>query len=142
MKIKILKPENVNSIIEKQFSELYRQLSPYKKIEHLRKILDEKKPISIVYCENNEKIIGIAAMCNFHVISGNKGWIEDVIVDTEMRGKGVGQRLVDKFLEVAKQKELSEVLLFTANHQFAAISLYKKLGFNQKDSQIYQLNFK
>ncbi|MFM8744529.1 MAG: N-acetyltransferase family protein, partial [Cytophagales bacterium] len=87
--------------------------------------------------EVNYEIVGIATMCNYRVISGNKGWIEDVVVDAAARGKGVGLKMVEKLIEIAKEKGLSEVLLFTEQHRAAAISLYGKLGFTAKDSQIY-----
>lgn len=81
-------------------------------------------------------------MGNYQVISGNKGWIEDVVVDEKVRGRGIGKKLIEKLLSVAKDRELSEVLLFTAHHRLAAINLYKKLGFKQKNSHLYIIELK
>jgi phosphinothricin acetyltransferase len=140
MTIEILKQSDVDEDFQKQVSELMVQLLPDKKQIELRKLLEEKNQITIVYCRENEKIVGIASMCNYVVISGNKGWIEDVVVDTKARGKGVGQKLIEKLLEVAETLQLSEVLLFTADHRTAAIKLYTKLGFKQKNSRVYILD--
>jgi phosphinothricin acetyltransferase len=139
MTIDILKQGDLNEGLQNQVSELVKQLLPNKKQIELSKIIEEKNQITVAYCKDNEKIIGIASMCTYVVISGNKGWIEDVIVDTKARGKGIGQKLIEKLLEVAETMELSEVLLFTADHRTAAISLYTKLGFKQKNSRVYIL---
>ena len=87
--------------------------------------------------KGNNKIIGIALMCNYKVISGNKGWIEDVVVDSASRGKGIGRKLINLLVEVGEKKELSEILLFTEDHRLAAINLYSSVGFKLKDSKIY-----
>ena len=51
-------------------------------------------------------------MATYKVISGYKGMIEDVVVHTEYRGKGIGKKLMLKLLEEAKKLELTDVLLF------------------------------
>jgi phosphinothricin acetyltransferase len=76
-------------------------------------------------------------MCTYKVISGNKGWIEDVVVDSTSRGKGIGRKLINLLVEVGEEKELSEILLFTEDHRLAALNLYSSVGFKLKDSKIY-----
>jgi phosphinothricin acetyltransferase len=137
MKTAILDKNNLNIDIKEQVSELFRQLSPNKIQLDLEEILNEKNQITIAYCENNNKIIGIALMCTYKVISGNKGWIEDVVVDSASRGKGVGRKLINLLVQVGKEKELSEILLFTEDHRLAAINLYSSIGFKLKGSKIY-----
>ena len=139
MKIDILKKEDVNSNVQNQVSELFEQLGPGLKQIELHDVLESNNKITLAYCIENDKIIGIASMCTYKVVSGSKGWIEDVVVDRNARGKGVGRKLLGKLLEIAKQKELSEVLLFTEDHRIPAINLYESLGFKQKESQIYTL---
>lgn len=142
MKVSILKKGDLNAIVQNQVSELFRQLSPDKRQIELHKILESKNQITIAYCTENNKIIGIASMGNYKVLSGSKGWIEDVVVDKNARGKGIGRKLMEKLLEIARQKELSEVLLFTEDHRFPAINLYNKLDFQQKESLIFMLKMK
>src|SRR6187402_3690083 len=103
MKIEILKKEAINSDFKTQISELFKQLSPNKRQIELSEILKKKNPITLAYCIENDTIIGIAAMCTYKVISGSKGWIEDVVVDENSRGKSVGQKLIKKLLETAKE---------------------------------------
>jgi ribosomal protein S18 acetylase RimI-like enzyme len=137
MKTAILDKNDLNIDIKEQVSALFRQLSPNKNPMDLEEILNEKNQITVAYCEDNNKIIGIALMCTYKVISGNKGWIEDVVVDAASRGKGIGRKLINLLIEVGEEKELSEILLFTEDHRLAAINLYSSVGFKLKDSKIY-----
>ena len=60
MKVAILDKNDINIDIKEQVSELFRQLSPNKIQLDLEEILNEKNQISVAYCEDNNKIIGIA----------------------------------------------------------------------------------
>ncbi len=137
MKTAILNKNDLDKEIKEQVSALFRQLSPNKIQLDLEEILNEKNPITVAYCEENNKIIGIALMCTYKVISGNKGWIEDVVVDSASRGKGIGRKLINLLVEVGEEKKLSEILLFTEDHRLVAINLYSSVGFKLKDSKIY-----
>ncbi|MEX0289048.1 MAG: GNAT family N-acetyltransferase [Flavobacteriaceae bacterium] len=139
MKIGILKKADITPAVQDQVSALFQQLSPGKKEVSLKKIFERESQITLAYCKNAGRIIGIALMVNYSVISGKKAWIEDVVVDVTARGKGVGRKLMMKLLEVAREKSLSEVLLFTEDHRKSAIHLYQSLGFKLKDSKIYIL---
>jgi phosphinothricin acetyltransferase len=137
MKIDILKKTDINPTVEKQVSELFEQLGGNKKQVDLTDVLDEKNQITLAYCKDNDEIVGIALMCNYNVISGRKGWIEDVVVNSKYRGKGIGRKLMHKLLAVGNERDLSEILLFTEDHRTPAINLYSDLSFKVKDSRIY-----
>jgi phosphinothricin acetyltransferase len=139
MKISILHQKSITPGIEQEISELFKELSANKRQIELDKILRKENQITFAYCEANGKIVGIASMCTYQVISGNKGWIEDVVVHTGTRGKGIGRSLIEKLIGVAKEKNVSEMLLFTEDHRIPAINLYSKLGFKPSNSRIYSL---
>jgi ribosomal protein S18 acetylase RimI-like enzyme len=142
MKIDILKKNQINPIIQNQISELFKQLGENKNQISLTELLDGKNQISLVYCSDKDEIIGIALMCTYKVISGKKGWIEDVVVSSGHRGKGIGRKMMNKLLEIGSEKELSEILLFTEDHRTPAINLYSDLGFKCKESRIYTRKIK
>jgi len=142
MKIDILKKSDLNATVQNQISNLFRQLSEDKTQVGLNELLDNKNQITIAYCVDNEEIIGIALMCSYKVISGRKAWIEDVVVNLNSRGKGIGRKLINKLLEVGKEKNLTEILLFTEEHRTLAIKLYTDLGFKIKGSKMYTLKIK
>ena len=142
MRIDLLKKTDINPRVQRQVSDLFQQLGGNKKQIDLTEVLDEKNQVTLAYCLDNAEIIGIALMCTYTVISGNKGWIEDVVVHSNARGKGIGRKLMNTLIEVGKQQHLSEILLFTEDHRKPAIQLYSSLGFKIKDSRIYSLQLK
>ncbi|MCW5517467.1 GNAT family N-acetyltransferase [Muriicola sp. Z0-33] len=141
MKIDILIKSDLNPTRQEQISTLFEQLGGTKTQIDLKEVLDDKNQITLAYCEEKDAIVGIASMCIYKVISGRKGWIEDVVVDSQSRGKGIGRKLINKLLEVGKEQHLSEILLFTEDHRKAAIHLYSDLGFKLKNSKIYSLKW-
>nr|WP_299386897.1 GNAT family N-acetyltransferase [Allomuricauda sp.] len=138
MNITTLNPTDYSPEIEAQLIQLFRQLNPDLKLNPLAKILEKKDQLSLVYCQEGDRIIGMASMCTYHVLSGSKGMVEDVVVDINARGKGLGRQLMEKLLDIAQQKGLAEVLLFTGNHRQSAIHLYTKLGFVKSESGLYR----
>jgi ribosomal protein S18 acetylase RimI-like enzyme len=55
-------------------------------------------------------------------------------VNSDSRGKEIGRKLMNELLEVGKEKNLSEILLFTEDHRTPAINLYSNLSFKVKKS--------
>ncbi len=139
MKIDILKDGDLKSDFQDQISNLFKQLGGDKSQINLNEVLEKTNPITLAYCEFNNEIVGIASMCTYKVISGRKGWIEDVVVSSHYRGKGIGRKLMEKLLEEGKKRNLTEILLFTEDHRIPAIKLYEDLGFKLKESRIYTL---
>lgn len=139
MKIDILKIQDLTLRRETLISNLFKQLGGEKEQINLKEVLEEENRITLAYCEANNEVIGIASMCTYKVISGKKGWIEDVVVDERYRGQGIGRKLMEKLLAEGKKKDLTEILLFTEDYRIPAIQLYSDLGFKLKDSRIYTL---
>jgi phosphinothricin acetyltransferase len=121
-----------------RISELFGQLSSRKQLD-LESILDPRNSLTLAVIRNDGEIIGMASMCTYQVISGFKGWIEDVVVDNRYRGKGYGKLLIEYLIRKGKKKGLSEILLFTEESKEAAIGLYSGLGFMEKHSRLYFL---
>ncbi len=141
MTIKQLTPEDLTADVENQMVNLFKQLNPDLQLNPLAKIMAKPDQLSLVYCQEGDQIIGMAAMCSYHVLSGSKGMVEDVVVDSAYRGQGLGRKLMEQLLHIAEQKGLTEVLLFSGNHRQSAIRLYTKLGFVKSESGLYRLRF-
>jgi len=74
--------------------------------------------------------------------TGRKAWIEDVVVDELYRGQGVGKALTLFAIQYAKEEQ-AEVLMLTSNHtRINANKLYKKVGFETKDTNVYRMILK
>ena len=134
--IRFLSKENITSDIANDATSLFAQLS--KRIGLPINELIENKDLFIAgYFENN-KLIGMASMIVYKVISGYKGWIEDVVVDKNQRGKKIGEQLIEKLIEKGQELNLTEILVFTEIEKTPAIGLYQKVGFKDKGAVLFQ----
>ena len=64
----------------------------------LKRVLEDGKNIIIVLCKEKDSIIGIAMLATYIVISGYKDIIEDVVVDTTQRGRGISHKLMETLI--------------------------------------------
>jgi ribosomal protein S18 acetylase RimI-like enzyme len=63
------------------------------------------------------------------------GFIYDIFVEKEFRGKGVGRTLLEKAESFCREKGYSRILLMVSVNNEAAAKLYDKMGF--KTEQVY-----
>lgn len=105
--------------------------------EYLQSILDNEGVYLFIAKENN-KIYGTITLATYKIPTGLKGWIEDVVVDEEARGKGVGKLLVTHVLDFSRAIGLKCVDLTSRSSREAANVLYKKIGFLKRETNVYR----
>lgn len=137
--IKKLVPSEFNEQTSEQIRALFEQLNASITQLDAIKVAAMDETVFVV-CQYQDKIVGMALMATYKVVSGYKGMIEDVVVNEQYRGKGIGKRLIQALLQEADVLNLNEILLFSGHHRKAAISLYTSLGFILKDSGLYRLS--
>jgi len=94
---------------------------------------------AVFIAEEDGEIVGMMTFVTYRIPSGLKAWIEDVAVDTSKQGKGIGNALIERAIEYAKQLNISKVDLTTAPFRVAANALYQKLGFVKRETNVYRL---
>lgn len=139
MNLTLLKKETLTPSIENQIIELFNTLNSEINQRGIEEVLSQGNEFICACCWKNEKLVGMASLATYKVISGYKGMVEDVVVSSTMRGKGIGRKLMEKLISEAAGLKLSEILLFSGHHRKPAISLYESLGFNLKNSGMYTL---
>ncbi len=93
----------------------------------------------LLVAKENDDIIGTLTLVFYWVPSGVKTWIEDVIVSDKARGKGVATALMWHALGLAREKGAEKVDLSSRPWREAANSLYLKMGFEKRDTNMYRL---
>jgi len=110
-------------------------------------VLTEEKFKSILRSEGTHffvaesdtgKIIGILSAVVYHIPTGTKFWIEDVVVDYEFRGKGIGKALMIKAMDLARTQGAKAVDLTSRPSRAAANRLYQELGFKLRETNVYR----
>ena len=91
---------------------------------------------------HNDTITGMITLCEYSCPTGRKVWIEDVVIDRELRGKGLGQQLVEFAINYVKENLSPCSLMLTSRpSRIAANELYRKSGFEQRQTNVYKMNF-
>ncbi|MGH9088674.1 MAG: GNAT family N-acetyltransferase [Acidimicrobiales bacterium] len=83
-------------------------------------------------------IVGSLTLAVFHVPTGTRAWIEDVVVDGAIRGAGAGAALVGAAIELAAAEDARTVDLTSRPDREAANRLYRRLGFEQRATNVYR----
>lgn len=108
----------------------------YGHMETLKLLLDsimpEKYFISLL--ENNEVVA-----CGLGVIEKGYIGIYDVVVDSALRGKGYGEKLMLDLLELGRRRGVEFSYLQVVARNIPAVHLYAKLGYKEKYKYWYRV---
>ncbi|HEX8771483.1 MAG TPA: GNAT family N-acetyltransferase [Acidimicrobiales bacterium] len=97
-----------------------------------------ESPATVVFVARAEQIVGSLTLVLFRIPTGVRAWIEDVVVDESVRGQGVGEALGREALRRAMAAGARTVDLTSRPSREAANRLYRRLGFQQRDTNVYR----
>ena len=83
--------------------------------------------------------VGTLTLVAFRIPTGVGAWIEDVVVDERARRRGVGEALIRSAIELAEQSGARHLNLTSRPDREAANRLYRRLGFDQRETNVYRL---
>jgi ribosomal protein S18 acetylase RimI-like enzyme len=90
--------------------------------------------------ERDGAIVGMLTLVTFRLPTGVRAWIEDVVVDTGSRGRGVGEALTQAAIELAADRGAQTVDLTSRPSREAANRLYRRMGFEQRETNVYRFS--
>jgi GNAT superfamily N-acetyltransferase len=107
--------------------------------EALHALLDDSASSLLVAREPDVDgpIVGIGCVTCYHVPTGVRAIIEDVVVDETVRGRGIGQGLIEHLLEIARDRGARGVSLTSNPRRVAANRLYLRMGFALRQTNSY-----
>jgi ribosomal protein S18 acetylase RimI-like enzyme len=82
--------------------------------------------------------VGMLTLASFQIPTGVRAWIEDVVVDDSVRGKGVASSLVQAALNLAEELGARTVDLTSRPGREAANRLYQRMGFAVRETNVYR----
>ena len=140
MSIKIEIAASVNSELIEAFQRLTPQLSssnsgPTK--DQLEAIVSSCAS-TLLIARFEDRIVGSLTLVTFPIPTGIRAWIEDVVVDSDARGKGIGEALNVFALAEAKRQGAITVDLTSRPSREAANRLYQRLGFKARETNVYR----
>src|SRR6187401_3126275 len=132
--IVVAKAAEVNGELLEAMAALVPQLSPRAAIpsaSQLQTLLDSDSTTLLLARDlaNGNRIVGMLTLAVFQIPTGARAWIEDVVVDKDSRGRGIGKQLTRSALELALNKDVRTVDLTSRPARKDANALYKGMGF-------------
>ena len=141
--IEVAVASSVDDELVAAFSRLIPQLSRSAAVptpDLIRKIVEAQASTLLVArdCHDNGRIVGMLTLVVFRIPTGVRAWIEDVVVDEAVRGRGVGEALSQEAVRRAVGLGARTVELTSRPSREAVNRLYQRLGFVLRDSNVYR----
>lgn len=96
----------------------------------------------LFFAREGETPAGMLTVGYYKSPTGTKAWIEDVVVDTAFRGRGIGKALVEHAIHFATSCG-ADILMLTSNpSRTAANRLYRCMQFERKETNVYRMKLK
>lgn len=114
------------------------QQTPEKVLVTIEQMAAEKEYFRCLVAENSQKeIIGIASyFFAYYTWVGKSLYLDDLVVMQSYRGQGVGAKLLDAIINIAKQENCKRVRWLVSDWNHSAIEFYKKRGV-EMDTESY-----
>ena len=121
-----------------QWEKLYRGYADFYKVEMNDKILqtlwnwlhDKNHEVDGIVYEVDDKIVAFAHYRRMPspLRGQNIGFLDDIFVEPEYRGKKIGEKLINKIKEISKSKGWNLVRWITRDDNIRAKSLYSRVS--------------
>ena len=129
-----------NEEVVRAVQRLYPQLTSgtVPDAEAVARVVDRGAFVLLARCDG--KIVGMATLVVAAALSGTTAHIEDVVVDAEYRGRGIGERLMRELISRAQAERANAMALTSHPSREAANRLYERLGFELGGTNYYSLD--
>jgi ribosomal protein S18 acetylase RimI-like enzyme len=94
--------------------------------------------VTLLIAKDGETVVGTLTLVTFPIPTGLRAWIEDVVVDEDARGLGVGVALTTAAIDLAKSMGVKSIDLTSRPSREAANAMYVKTGFVKRETNVYR----
>ena len=112
--------------------------NPPPSLDAVKAMLAHQAVTQFVARDGSGAIVGVSTLAVFPIPTGSRAWIEDVIVDEAHAGQGIGRLLTEAMIDRARQLGCVTVDLTSRPSREAANHLYRKVGFEQRATNVYR----
>jgi ribosomal protein S18 acetylase RimI-like enzyme len=89
--------------------------------------------------ERDGRVVGIVTLCVFRTLTGPKAYLDHLVVAPDCRRRGIGRALMEFAIEEARAAGASRIDLTANTEKQAGRSLYRALGFQERDTASFRL---
>lgn len=107
-------------------------------LESLAGLIASPASTLFVAREDQAAIVGMLTLTICPIPTGARATIEDVVVLDTHRGQGIARQLVESALAFGRAKGAGSIDLTSKPSRMAANQLYRKLGFQPRETNVYR----
>jgi ribosomal protein S18 acetylase RimI-like enzyme len=137
--MKVERVTEADEALAEAVGRLVPQLSPTRPPAGLAELVEltGTPGTNLIVARDGHAVLGMLTLIVYRVPTGIRAWIHDVVVDESARGRGVGEALAREALRLAGDAGAISVELTTRQEREAANRLYRRLGFEQRRTNVY-----
>src|SRR5215471_7822212 len=129
--------------LQAALARLLPQLNPTLPVpdtERLERLLADPD-VTLLVARDGDEIVGTTTVIVYTTPFWIKARLDEVVVDASVRGKGVGEALVNAALDVGREKgaQVAELQSGRGLNRDAAHRLYERIGFKIRDSDVMRI---
>jgi GNAT superfamily N-acetyltransferase len=133
----------IDEDMQKEIDLLLHELSPTLGTidrDRVNRHLKEDRLTLFAAEDDKGRLAGMLTLTFCPTLTGDKYWIEDVIVHDAFRGQGIGKALVKAAVSHVKQSGQPYRIYLTSNpSRTTARNLYRSEGFEEYDTGVFRL---
>ena len=141
--MKVVEATEVTPELVDAFGRLIPQLSrtsPPPGAAELQEMVDAPDTHVLLAVEDDGAILGTLTLVLFQIPTAMRAWIEDVVVDEAAAGRGISYELNRFALDLARSRGAKTVDLTSRPSREAANHVYKKIGFELRETNVYRFD--
>jgi ribosomal protein S18 acetylase RimI-like enzyme len=142
MEIKIEQLKEFAPNITQELNVLLKQLKPESEVLEngdVKRVIEDHSVRLLVAKNPDNEIIGMLILATFSTFLPKKGFLEELVVDKNYQGKGIGKKLVEMAIKLAREDGIVHLELTSNPKRVAANNLYQHLGFEKRDTNVYRI---
>lgn len=141
MRVEVVR--NITDDVQTALARLLPQLNPTLPVPALARLqrLVADPAVTLLVAKDGEEIVGTTTVIVYTTPFWIKARLDEVVVDANARGKGVGEALVKAALDVGREKgaQVAELQSGRGDARKAAHRLYERLGFKIRDTDVMRI---
>jgi ribosomal protein S18 acetylase RimI-like enzyme len=139
--VEIVEVDEVTPALVDAFERLTPQLSksnPPPTEAELRALVESDASVLLMAVGDDGRFVGTLTLVLFRIPTAQRAWIEDVIVDEAVGGRGIGKALTRAAIERARAAGCKTVDLTSRPSREVANGMYQSLGFQPRETNVYR----
>ena len=140
----ITEVNTVSHELHDSLNRLLRQLSKHFEgisIADIERLIAYEQTHLYVGVDEMGEVRATCCLCLAASPTGEKAWLEDLVVDETARGRGYAKQLLHHAIAAAKSLGAKSLYLTSRPERKAANALYKKVGFEPRETNVYRMVF-